>query len=260
MGSPRLMDVPGPFGELRTEHAAAWARAEAREWVEEVFRRQSTLYEAARDAAGERDILRGGRGPAFVRRSPEGDWVVRHAFRGGAVARVLEDRYLRLGVPRPFREAAASVEVRRRGIATPRVMAAAVYRDGPFYRGDVVTELVPGARTLGDLLFGDRRARDDAFRIRLLEAAARVPDRLSGTGIRHLDLNVDNLLIPGDSPGIGPILLDLDRCQLRRRPDPGWGRTMAARLQRSLRKGEERRGPPLGPGEWEAFRKLIGGR
>jgi 3-deoxy-D-manno-octulosonic acid kinase len=256
MGSPTLMDVPGPFGELRTGNAAAWARAEAREWVEDVLQRGSTLYEAARDGAREGDILGGGRGPAFVRRSPDGEWVVRHAFRGGFVTRVLKDRHLRLGVPRPFREAAASVEVRRLGIATPRVMAAAVYRHGPFYRGDVVTELVPGARTLGDLLFGDRRARDEAFRIRLLEAAARVPDRLARYGIRHLDLNVDNLLIPGDSPGIGPILLDLDRCQLQRRPDPVWGRKMATRLQRSLRKGEERRGPPLAHGEWKAFRRI----
>jgi 3-deoxy-D-manno-octulosonic acid kinase len=247
------MEIPGPFTELRAEAANAWVRAEALEWVQETLRRGSTLYDAARDEAQEGDVLHGGRGPAFVRRSPEGEWVVRHAFRGGAVARVLGDRYLRVGVLRPFREAAASVEVRRRGIATPRVVAAAAYPAGLFYRGDVVTEFVPGARTLGDLLFGDRRARDEAFRIRLLEAAARIPDRLSRAGIRHRDLNVDNLLFPGDSPGIGPVILDLDRCQLKRRPDPLGGRRMVARLGRSLSKGGGRRGPPLGSTEWEAF-------
>jgi 3-deoxy-D-manno-octulosonic acid kinase len=247
------MEAPGPFTELQTGAATAWTRTEAHEWVREVLDRGSTLYEAAGEGAQDGDILHGGRGPAFVRRSPEGAWVVRHAFRGGAVARVLKDRYLRAGVLRPFREAAASVEVRQRGIATPRVVAAAAYPAGLFYRGDMVTEFVPGARTLGDLLFGDRRARDEAFRIRLLEAAARMPDRLSRAGIRHRDLNVDNLLFPGDSPGLGPIVLDLDRCHLKRRPDPLGGRKMAARLGRSLSKGGRRRGPPLGSGEWEVF-------
>lgn len=251
-----VMDAPAPFVEVRARGNVAWVRPEARAWVEENLDRGLTLHQAAGREAGRESILEGGRGPAFVRRSEAGEWVVRHGYRGGAVARFLGDRHLRLGPPRPFRETVVSQEVRRRGIPTPRVVAAAVYPAGLFRRGDVVTELVAGARSIGDLLFGDRRARDEAFRRRLLEATARVPGRLAGAGIRHSDLNVENLVVPGDSPGMGPVLLDLDRCRVGPDPDPAYGRKMADRLDRSLRRGEERRGPPLTPEEWAAFRAL----
>jgi len=42
-------------------------------------------------------------------------------------------------------------------VPTPRIMAAAVYAKGIFYRGDLVTEFVPQAVDLVEALFNARR-------------------------------------------------------------------------------------------------------
>jgi len=258
-----MTEPPGPFRQLHIGAATAWARPEARPWVEASLDAGLTLHQAGAGAAGGGEVLSGGRGPAYVIRSGVGAWVVRHGFRGGAVASLLGDRYLRLGAPRPFHEARMSVEARRRGVPTPRVVAAAIYPSGIFYRGDVVTDLVPRARSLGSLLFGPERSQDPALRDELIQAAAAMPLRLARWGVEHRDLNVDNLLRPGeDSGGEGGwppgelVVLDLDRCRLRRQSLEDGGRAMAARLERSLRRGEERRGPALDHREWDAFRRV----
>ena len=256
-----MTEPPGPFDQVRIGAATAWARPEARPWVEASLDAGLTLHQAGAGAAGGGEALSGGRGPAYVIRCGAGAWVVRHGFRGGAVAALLGDRYLRVGTPRPFHEARMSVEARRRGVPTPRVVAAAIYPSGIFYRGDVVTDLVPGARSVGDLLFGPERNQDPAFREQLIRAAAAMPLRLARWGVQHRDLNVDNLLRPGDNPGGEGgwppgelVVLDLDRCRLRRGALEDGGRAMAARLERSLRRGEERRGPALNDREWGALR------
>jgi 3-deoxy-D-manno-octulosonic acid kinase len=246
------MEAPPPFMVVRGPEGIAWTRPEARAWVSEVLASGRTLHAAARED-GYGDDLAGGRGPTPLVRSREAVWVVRHGFRGGLVARLLEDRHLRLGPPRPFREAAASEAVRRSGIPTPRVVAAAVYPAGPFYRGDVMTELVPAARNLAEILFGETRSRDPALRKRLLREAGDVPGRLARAAVRHPDLNVTNLLVPREDEEPRIVLLDLDRCRVHEAPLPDDGRRMVRRLARSLRRGEERRGPVLDRDEWDAF-------
>lgn len=256
MGLP-VKGPPPPFVEIRAHGAVVWTRAEARPWVEASLEAGLTLHRAAAGAAGGGEVLSGGRGPVYVVRSRAGAWAVRHAIRGGAVARLLADRYLRLGTPRPFREATLSQQARRSGIPTPRVIAAAVYPAGIWYRADLVTEFVPDARSVGELLFGPQRTRDGGLRMRLLEEAAGMPRRLAAAGLEHRDLNVDNLLLPGDPGSAGLVLLDLDRCRLRRPPLPDRGRGMADRLARSVRRGEERRGPALSEREHEVFRAVL---
>jgi len=257
MGNP-VRSPPDSFMEVRTGGAVAWTRPEARPWVEASLESHVSLYRAAAGGSAAGEALTGGRGPAYIVRSRVGAWVVRHGFRGGAVARVLGDRYLRIGIPRPFREVHVSEAARRRGIDTPRVVAAAVYPSGAVYRGDVVTELVPDARSLGVLLFGPARSRDTSFRARLLREAGGMPVRLARAGLHHRDLNVDNLLLPGKSDPPKLVLLDLDRCGMSSKPVPDGGRRMSDRLGRSLRRGEERRGPSLAAEEWSSFQTAVG--
>jgi hypothetical protein len=98
-----------------------------------------------------------GRGTVLAIPSPlpgGGQWVVRHYHRGGALASVLGDCYRRVGTPRPVREYALGRALAERGVPTPRVVGAAVYPAGAFYRGDLVTERVDGARDLAAVLFG----------------------------------------------------------------------------------------------------------
>ena len=57
------------------------------------------------------------------------------------------------GTPRPVHETRVSEEARRRGVPTPRVVAAMTYPQGPYYRADLVTEFVPASTDLVESLF-----------------------------------------------------------------------------------------------------------
>ena len=188
-------------------------------------------------------------------------WLVRHYWRGGAVARFLDDQYLRIGTPRPVRELIAAHAALERGVATPRVVAAVVYPAGLYYTADLATELVPETIDLARLSFESRLDRD--HRTAAWRAAGELVARAAAAGILHRDLNLRNVLIqvpgiaavdpldpypvrPRDSDAaaveVSAVMIDLDRCAVR---PPARGRRalrramrMAARLHRSRLKIE----------------------
>jgi 3-deoxy-D-manno-octulosonic acid kinase len=235
-----------------------------------------------------------GRGTVFAIPAPlsgGGQWVVRHYHRGGALASILGDRYLRVGMPRPVREYALGRALAERGVPTPRMVGAAVYSAGAFYRGDLVTERVEGARDLAAVLFGvaelpsapgsesDTRsaqgarlgvhelagaggahresagheaAGDGAVREAAMGAAGRLIRRAHDAGLIHPDLNLKNILLTA-GPEAEAVLLDLDRGRLVGEVSSGARRRMLKRFWRSARKWERRTGRALGPGLEEAF-------
>jgi 3-deoxy-D-manno-octulosonic acid kinase len=224
--------VPGAHG------AVAFAAPEVEAWVRAALERGEPLHEVA---ARQADRVLHGRGPVPVVATPRGRWVVRRYRRGGrVVAPLLGDRYLRLGLPRPLREARASGEARRRGIRTARVVGGAVYPAGAFYRADLVTEFVPDAVDLARLLF----ERDDTPEARLdaLAAVGRLIARAAAAGVEHADLNAKNVLVESLPGGAAPLFLDLDRCRVHPPGVRGDAERMLARLERSLRKHERRTG------------------
>ncbi len=170
---------------------------------------------------------RGGRGAALLVRGPFGEGVLRHYRRGGLVGRCNQDSYLFLGESnvRCVREFRLLVELHRRGLPVPQPVFARWQRRGLFYRADLLTRLVPAARTLAECL---QQARD------------RVPWRLIGAtiarfhheGVFHADLNAHNILL--DAPG-SIWLIDFDRGRLRRSAR-AWQEANLRRLQRSLDK------------------------
>ena len=154
--------------------------------------------------------------------------------------RALDDRFLRAGAPRSFLEVENSARVEEAGFVTPRIVAAAVYPSGLFYRADLVTEFVPDARTLADILFGGNDhsgaaphgdARRDA-----LACAAELIVRLAKAGVHHPDLNAANVLIARDGRDVHAVLLDLDGCSVAGPGGPGEVERLRRRLTRSLRK------------------------
>jgi 3-deoxy-D-manno-octulosonic acid kinase len=208
-------------------------------------------------------------------------WVVRHYHRGGSVAALLDDRYLRVGTPRPVRELRMLEVVRERGVPAPEPVGAAVYATGPFYRGDLVTVWVPDSVDLAALLFGTTgstgtggaRVRDHDEngdldgdrRHAAVHAAGRLVQLLHERGVEHPDLNLKNILLAPDMrasndavPPIDPppraLILDLDRARLRDGPlPPRARRAMVSRFWRSARKWERRTGRPLSPSLRRAF-------
>ena len=133
------MRIPPGFEAVSGVSARGFARPEAVAWVEQALGRWGTLHRASRH---ESDVIEfTGRGTVRAVPAPDGEgrWVVRRYRRGGMLAPLLGDRYLRRGEPRPLRETRASEAARRSGIATPPVIAGVIYPAGAWYRADLVT-------------------------------------------------------------------------------------------------------------------------
>jgi 3-deoxy-D-manno-octulosonic acid kinase len=225
--------------------------------VRDALQRAETLYQWAATQPDARPFT--GRGAAYGVRTPHGDWVVRHYRRGGMVARVLGDRYIRSGVPRPWRELAASAAARERGVATPEVVAAVVYPAGPFYRADLATRLIPDSTDLAEAVLGVGRG-DAGLRQTAWHAAGSLLRQAFAAGVVHADLNLRNILIQRGDAGTSAFLLDLDRAEVSGRAVSGTGRSaMLQRLHRSRRKLERMLGARTSSAELAAFESALRG-
>ena len=254
------MKVPDGFVPVGGMAADGFARPEAAEAIRHELVRWGSLARAGAHAA---DTLRlQGRGAVYAVPAPDGGrWVIRRYRRGGWMAPLLGDRYLRRGPGRPLVETRASEAARARGIATPRVVAGVVYPSGAFYRADLVTEWVPDAQDLASLLFpadGGSAAGAPYDPRALLAGAGMLAVRLARAGIRHRDLNAKNVLVapPGAEPDARFLVLDLDRATVHA-PGSLDVRPMGARLERSLRKFERGMGRQVPDDAWHALTSAL---
>ena len=170
----------------------------------------------------------GGRGAIGFLDTPAGPLVLRHFRRGGALARLLGDRYLWLGFERSrgFREFRLLVALRARGLPVPVPVAARCLRRGAIsYTADLLTRELPAAVTLAERVHKGQATRDDFAAVGTLLA------RFHVAGVYHADLNAHNIVWSDD----GMHLLDFDRGRLRR-PARAWQQANLARLKRSLLK------------------------
>jgi 3-deoxy-D-manno-octulosonic acid kinase len=169
----------------------------------------------------------GGRGAAWMVETPAGAGVLRHYRRGGAMARLLGDRYWWRGAvhTRPWREFQLLQDLYGQGLPVPQALAAHYRRHGLFYRADLLTRRLPQALTLAELL---RAGQLDAP---LMRQAGHTIARFHRAGAWHADLNAHNILRSGGEF----YLIDFDRGELRPAA-AGWQLQNLARLRRSLLK------------------------
>lgn len=249
--------VPRGYVEERERGAHVVALPSVIGQVLEAVRRAGTLHGWAAAQPGARVFT--GRGAAYGVQTPAGTWVVRHYRRGGAVARLLGDRYVRLGAARPLAELRASEAARQRGVRTPEVVAAVVYGAGPFYRADLATTLVPGAADLAETALGASRL-DAAARADAWAAAGTLLRDAMAAGVEHADLNLRNVLIATTPEGMRAYLLDLDRAVVHEGPLADDARAaMLRRFHRSRRKLERALGHVTSDMELAAFETGLAG-
>ncbi len=273
-------NIPEPYVTETVGNATLVSLPGAMDIVKEAVEAAGTLYEAAQ-VTPTAEPLRG-RGTAYRIPTPmrDGvDWLVRHYRRGGALASILGDRYLRIGEPRPIQELGASVEARRRDIPTPEVIAAAVHPGPGFYRGDLITAFIPRSVTLADLLYRDpdgpaweplhgtlartleaedgpteRERAVRRTRVAACRAAGAVVRLAQDRGLIHADLNLRNLLLQASGNGLFAYLVDLDRSRLVNGGVQSPTREqMIARFWRSAEKLEEASNRTLTDEERAAF-------
>jgi len=194
---------------------------------------ESTLYEYAASQPEARRYA--GRAVAYgISLGDEcGNVVVRHAMRGGALAKTGTDLFL--PPTRGLRELINSMRLRVAGVPTPEVVAFVTYRAGLLLRrSDVATREIPESHDLSVVL-KEMPAGED--RDSCLRAAAGLLGSLARAGAHHPDLNARNILVTWDTTdGARAHVLDVDRIRFHIPGDPMVSRANAERLQRSLRK------------------------
>ncbi|GGX72809.1 3-deoxy-D-manno-octulosonic acid kinase [Tateyamaria omphalii] len=155
------------------------------------------------------------------------DMVLRHFHRGGLLGRVNRDLYLRIGAAhsRALREYDLLREMLSEGLPVPLPVAARYVPFGPFYRADIITQRIPNARPLQEVL--EDRALSTALWYKIGAHVRTLHDHR----VFHSDLNCRNILLDTDDE---VWFIDFDKCD--KRPPGTWEQGNLDRLRRSLRK------------------------
>src|SRR5262245_2913803 len=184
----------------------------------------------------------GGRGSIQFIDAEDQSWVLRRYLRGGMAARFARDRYLWTGEPRTrsFREIRLLAALRERGLPVPAPIAARYRRRRFRYSAELITERLPGAHSLSEMIAAGRM--DDAR----WAAIGRCLRHFHDAGVQHADLNAHNIML-GENREVW--VLDFDRGRLRH---PGsWSGRVLDRLARSLAKVGG------GGGDWQVGFALL---
>ena len=189
-----------------------------------------TLHAYAAAQPGARAFV--GRETAWGTTLPDGTpVVVRHSRHGGLLAPVTGDLFV---MPtRAPRELNAALRLAHAGVATPEIVAYAVYPAfGPFARADVASRFIEGT----PLPAAWTSASGDMARDAVIEAVASLLVALRRAGAHHPDLNVSNVLISQLGGQPTAVVLDVDRVLFFEPGSAGATSRNVERLVRSMTK------------------------
>jgi 3-deoxy-D-manno-octulosonic acid kinase len=196
----------------------------------------------------ERDALSGqaaGRGTSYFFRTAGSEFALRHYRRGGLIAHLLHDRYLRRALhnTRAWREWDILARLWHEGLPVPKPVAARVIFSGLFYRADIITAKLPAPATLVEVL----KAR--ALSMEEWQAAGRLIGRFHEAGAYHADMNAHNIVYAADRM----YLLDFDNGRMCGQKLV-WPQLSLRRLHRSLRKlAAQNPGFHFSAADWQIF-------
>jgi hypothetical protein len=192
------MAVPQGFVELRSGSGFGWITAELAAVGVEPFWGELQPLEGARGRGGVGTMTIAGR-----------EIVVRPLRRGGALARLLVDRYA--SSQRVLREIETLVGLRNEGVPAVVPVAAVARRHGVYWRMRLCTERVADAVPLPTFL-----AEQPALRRFVAEAVGTLLRLAFAAGLRHPDLHLDNIICARRGDLVRALLVDLDRARLQR--------------------------------------------
>lgn len=167
-----------------------------------------------------------GRGPTYFIRIEQQDWVLRHYQRGGLVGGFVRDSYVWTGLERtrPWCEWHMLQKLHAWQLPVPRPIAARALRYGLFYKADIITQRLVGARSLTERI---RQAQLSKEKWGAIGACIR---RFHDADVYHPDITPNNILL---EDGDNIYLIDFDNCKLVQSAT-GWRAKNLQRFNRSL--------------------------
>ena len=159
--------------------------------------------------------------------------ALRHYRRGGLFGKLVKDSYWfsKLEKTRSYAEYQLLNELSTAGVNVPKPIAARTQRKGLTYQADLLTEKVPNARDLVDVL------SKGALTKALYYKVGQEIQKMHKVGVNHTDLNIHNILID-DQENIW--IIDFDKCY--KQSGDNWKPSNLDRLLRSFRKELKNRG------------------
>jgi len=216
--------------ELRCESSIIWYDADVLMPMEQRLFEPEWLY-----SEGHHRGVAIGRRNAHYCQFAGRDMVLRQFSRGGLIGKFNRNRYFfaRTGNSRSMKEFTLLNWMKSKGLPVPRAFAARQSVSGFLYRADLITERIPNALPLIDVL------QNDQLSDTIWLAIGQVIHHLHLLGVCHSDLNGRNILLDNEWR---PWLIDFDKC--RRRKKSQWTQRNLSRLRRSLEKSK-RNNPDL---------------
>lgn len=190
-------------------------------------------------------VIEGGRGGSCRIEIEGRRAILRRYLRGGFIGNILSNRYLWLGKARarPWLEWTILERARDAGLPVPEPLAACICRLGLSYNAALITAYLDDTETLTDRIARERLQLDSWKRLGALIR------RLHGAGIRHADLNSDNVLIDSRNR---LYLIDFDKARIMQGLDD-WQWRPLYRLQRSIVKRNQLRPLNYASDDWQAL-------
>ena len=171
--------------------------------------------------------------------------VLKHYYRGGAVASISKDKYFGRNVvkSRAFREWRLLKKMLELGLPVPVPVAAHMQKGLLCYRADLITEKIEGSATLADILIEKSLTAEQWKGIGACIKLFHQKD------IYHADLNARNVLltISGEV-----YLIDFDNSGFRLASE-SWKMANLTRLKRSLLKFKNNSAAHFDEDNWNSF-------
>jgi len=171
--------------------------------------------------------------------------VLKHYYRGGAVAAISKDRYLGLSIvkSRSFREWRLLKKMLELGLPVPVAVAAQVKKSLFYYRADLITEKIENSKTLADVLM------ESALSTAQWKSIGACIKLFHQQDIYHADLNARNILLTLTGE---VYLIDFDNSGFRTAND-SWKQANLARLKRSLLKFKNNSACHFEQADWQCL-------
>lgn len=183
-----------------------------------------------------------GRGTTWFIELNSGQAALRHYRRGGLFGKIVEDSYVYLGNKntRSYQEYVLLNLLKQSGVNVPKPIAARVVKSGLTYQADLLSEKIPNARDLADILQENPLSKEMYHKV-----GAEIR-KMHSAQVNHTDLNIHNILIDAHDK---VWIIDFDKCFQKQGCD--WKQSNWQRLKRSFEKEQSKRNIHWKASNWE---------